>query len=339
MAYDDLVGRLDDPPAALDVAAFPDGSVDSYYQVCDGDRRLATREEFVATLTAGRSALQLADRQRFPGGQTVNMAQQAAALHDSVHLVGHLDDPIFESLPFETASMGAPADVSVLRFDDENLMLAARSPAARKWRFEQLQDAVDPETFLDVDLICCGNARVFDDLGRAAEQIAASGSGGTLVYDPGDVTGWTPNSQRALVEALAKFERDYRTVLSANEPEIEALAAALPSEGYGDDRTGQAERIRDRSGITGVVAHTEQRAVAATAESTVDVPNLDTERVETVTGAGDRFTAALGHGLAAGWPWEPALQLGHACASYHVVHGETVSFEGIADYVEPLETV
>lgn len=339
MAYDALVGRLEDPPPALDVAAFPDGSVDSYYRVCDGDRRLATRDAFAATLTAGRDALQLADRQRFPGGQTVNMARQADALRDSVHLVGHLDDPIFESLPFETTSVGDPADVSILRFEDENLMLAARSSAARKWRFEQLREAVDPETFLDVDLICCGNARVFDDLGRAAERIAAGGSGGTLVYDPGDITGWTPDSRLALIEALTTFERGYRTVLSANEPEIEALSAALPSEDDGDSLAGRVERIRDRSGLTGVVAHTARRAVAATAETTVDVPNLDTDRVVSATGAGDRFTAALGHGVAADWPWKPTLQLGHACASYHVVNGETVSREEIAAYVEQSESL
>lgn len=338
MAYDDLVGRLANPPPALRVAAFPDGSVDSYYRVTDGDQRVTTRAAFAERLTEDRSALQLTDRQRFPGGQTVNMAQQAAALHDSVHLAGYLSDPIFESLPFETTSMGAPAEVAVLRFEDGDLMLAARSPDAREWTFEQLQAVVDPESFLDAELVCCGNARVFADLERTAEAVAAAGSGGVLAYDPGEVTGWTADSRRTLVEAMGTFEESYQTVLSANGPEIESIAATLPAEGDGDGLASQTARIRDHAGITGVVAHTDRRAVAATTEGTVEVSNLDTERVVTVTGAGDRFTAGLGHGLAADWPWEAALQLGNACASYHVVHGETAGRDGIAGYVQQLET-
>jgi sugar/nucleoside kinase (ribokinase family) len=348
MAYDGLVERLANTPLALRVAAFPDGSVDSYYRVADGDRLLATRAAFVERVIDGRSALQLTDRQRRPGGQAVNMAQQTAALDDTVQLVGSVSDPIFDSLPFETTSMGAPAEVSVLRFRHEDLLLATRSREAREWEFEQLRTAVDPESFLKADLVCCGNAGVFADIERAAEAVAAAGSGGVLVYDPGEVGGLTAESRRTLVEAMGNFETGFRTVLSANRSEIESIAAALAAETddqalavEGDDQAlaGKTAQIRDNAGITGVVAHTERSAVAATPDGTVEVPNLDTERVLTVTGAGDRFTAGLGHALASDWSWETALQLGNACASYHVVHGDTAGRGEIADYVQQLETV
>jgi hypothetical protein len=339
MAYADLVGKLTDPPPELDVAAFPDGSVDSYYQVYDGENHLTTRAEFTAAVTDDRGALQLGDRRRFPGGQTVNMALQAAALEDDVSLAGYLDDPIFDSLSFETVSMGAPAEVAVLAFEHEDLMLAARSPEAREWEFAQLRSVVDPEEFLDVDLVCTGNAGVFTDLSETAAEVVTAGGGGVLVFDPGEISGWSADSRRSLVDALATLERGYDTVLSANEQEIDALAAALPSEGAGDDLADHLERIRTRAEITGVVAHMERRAVAATDDGVHTVPNLDTEQVVTVTGAGDRFTAGLGHGLAAGWRWEPALQLGHTCVSYHVVHGETLSRTEIPEYLENLSTV
>lgn len=351
MAYEELVGRLAAPPPVLSVAAFPDGSVDSYYRVRDGDRRLATREAFVEAVVEGRSALELADRRRMPGGQTVNMGLQAAALRDTVRHAGYLDDPIFESLPFETTSMGEPAEVAVLEFESEDLMLAARPPDTREWRIEQLRETVDLPAFLDADLLCCGNAGVFHDLERVADVVAAAsedvqsagpghdeGTRGVLVFDPGEISGLTAESRRRLVEALATFQAGRETVLSANDAEIRAIASAIPAGGSGDALARLTERIRDHSGITGVVAHTDRRAVAATADGVLEVPNLNTERVVTVTGAGDRFTAGLGHGLAAGWPWNDALQLGNACASYHVVHGETVQREEIAEYVEQLET-
>ena len=332
MAYEELVARLDESPRTLEVAAFPDGSVDIHCRVRDGDHELSTRESFKRALDAPRSALQLADRRREPGGQTVNMARQADALGDDVHLAGQLEDPIFEGLPFETTSMGVPAEVTVLAFEDEDLMLAARSES-EGWTFRELAEVVDPERFLSVDLICWGNARMHRDLGETVRGIlegtAATTAGSTpgaapvLVFDPGEVGGRSDESRRALLDAFRNLDDGIRAVISVNRPEVEALAAALPGED--DTLEGKLRRLRSRAGIDGVVAHTEETAVVATPTRTVSVPTLEIDRVVTLTGAGDRFTAGLGHGLAAGWGWKAALQLGNACGSHYVAHGESAT--------------
>lgn len=345
MAYEELVARLDKSPRALEVAAFPDGSVDIHCRVRDGDHELSTREAFKQAIDAPRSALQLADRRHEPGGQTVNMARQADALGDDVHLAGQLKDPIFEELPFETTSMGKPAEVTVLAFEDEDLMLAARQES-EGWRIQELAEVVDPAQFLDVDLICWGNARIHRDLGetvRGIHEVAAAtaldstpAAGPVLVFDPGEVGGRTDESRRALLDAFRGVNDGIRAVISVNRPEAEALAAALSGED--DTLEGKLRRIRSRAGIDGVVAHTEETAVVATSTGTMSVPTLEIDRVVTLTGAGDRFTAGLGHGLAAGWGWKAAIQLGNACGSHYVAHGESATGEVLRSRLPEWET-
>lgn len=363
MAYDELGERLQAEPRELSVAAFPDGSVDTYYRALDGDERVETRTEFCSVLARDRDSLRLRRRQQATGGQSVNMAKQAHALHDEVTLAGHLDDPVFADLPFTTVSLGEPATVSILLFDDGDLMLAEESQDIREWGVEDLRSAarkLEPGTgrdeaadedplaaLVDADLVCSANWNAFHGLVETFEAIAdaAAGGGGesrgksergVFVFDPGALGGLADERLRTLLDGLDVLEPAFRTVLTANDVEIEALAEIAGVEN--GDREAQLTRILDEAGISGAVAHMESRAVAATEEGIVEVANLDTSRVATVTGAGDRFTAGMGHGLAAGWDWDTALALGNTCASYHVVHGETIPREAIADYAERHET-
>lgn len=359
MAYDELVDHLQTEPPELSVAAFPDGSVDTYYRALDGDERVETRTEFCSVLARDRDSIRLRRRQQATGGQSVNMAKQAHALYDEVTLAGHLDDPVFADLPFTTVSLGEPATVSILLFDDGDLMLAEESQDIREWGVEDLRAAArklvpgfegeetdeDPlTTLVDVDLLCSANWNAFHGLVETFEAIADAraatraddtedtNENGVFVFDPGALGGLSDERLRTLLDGLGVLEPTFRTVLAANDVEIEGLAAVAGAED-GDCET-QLAHIRDEAGISGVVAHMENRAVAATDDGIVEVANLDTSRVATVTGAGDRFTAGMGHGLAAGWGWGPSLALGNTCASYHVVHGETIPREGVADYVE-----
>ncbi|MFB6096724.1 MAG: PfkB family carbohydrate kinase, partial [Haloferacaceae archaeon] len=186
-------------------------------------------------------------------------------------------------------------------------------------------------SLLDADLVCSANWSAFHGSTEVFEAVADAGEG-VFVFDPGSLGGLPDGQVRRLLDGLGHLEPAYRTVLAGNGVEIDALAAAAGVDS--PDHETAVAGVRDAAGISGVVAHEEEVAVAGTGDGTVVVPNLDTDRVATVTGAGDRFTAGLGHGLAAGWGWEVSLALGNTCASYHVVHGETIERDDVADYVQ-----
>lgn len=358
MPYDALISQLREAPTSLSVAAFPDGSVDTFYRVFDGDERIPDRAAFREALAAGRSELRLERHRRTIGGQSVNMAAQAHALGDDVALAGHLDDPAFGDLSFPTRSLGDPSAVSVLPFEDGDLLFAEESADIRSWGVEDLRAATaDLDAFLDAKLVCSGNWGAYRGNAGVLDAVAAAGSGGTVVFDSGSLGGTNPERRRALLAGLGRLEPEYRTVLSAADAELDALAAALDGDDVvaggadedgndrhradrtADDCAAQCERIRAAAEISGVVAHAEGRAVAATPDGAIEVPNLDVPRGTTATGAGDRFTAGLGHGLAAGWEWEPALALGNVCASHFVARAETIGRADIDEFVRHHEPV
>jgi sugar/nucleoside kinase (ribokinase family) len=355
MAYDELVARLrgdgtDGDREPITVAAFPDGSVDTYYRVFDGETRVDDRQAFEATLAEGRDSVRLERERAVAGGQSVNMARQAHALGGSVRLAGHLDDPVFDAFDFRTVSMGDPSQVRVLRLGEDDLMLAEESPDIESWDVTTLASAVgDLPKFLGADLVCGANWSVHgaepNDLSGLAEAMEGGrGDGGTrpdgdrpvFVFDPGSVGGMSGERHRALRDGLAALTDHWRVVLSVNPPEAEALAASLAADGpaAGETWLTRTRGLRRSMGLDGVVVHGTERAVAATADGDHDVPNLATTRVRTVTGAGDRFSAGLGYALAADWGWRVALQAGNGCASYHVVNEASASSEALASFVE-----
>lgn len=57
----------------------------------------------------------------------------------------------------------------------------------------------------------------------------------------------------------------------------------------------------------------------------IDVPIFPVEAIKDPTGVGDAFRAGLLRGIAAGWPWELAGQVGALCATYVLEHTGTQS--------------
>jgi sugar/nucleoside kinase (ribokinase family) len=89
------------------------------------------------------------------------------------------------------------------------------------------------------------------------------------------------------------------------------------------------ERVRAEAGVSAVVFHGKERAVAATREGTHSVANRTVSTVERTTGAGDRFSGGLTFGRASGWDWEPTLALANVCTSWYVETATTVDIETI----------
>ncbi|WP_248896534.1 PfkB family carbohydrate kinase [Haloplanus halobius] len=335
MPYDDLVGELQRGLDPVSVGAFPDGSLDDYFRLRDGETVLTSREAFATTVVEGRDSLRLEHVVTTPGGQAVNVAQQLDALGDGVLLAGHLDHDDL-AFPFETVSMGAPARVNVLLLGDDDLLLVERSSDLTAWTFADLRDALAGrvDAFLERDALCCTNWASVPGLPAATERIAARNpDGGVFCIDPGTVTARQAGD---LLRSAARLQRAYDVVLSVNTDEANRLAAAAGLDARIDDPHDSGavlESIRTDAGVTGVVVHAEAVAVAATASGTVSVPNLDVEGIVTTTGAGDRFSAAFARSLAAGWDWELSLAMGNACASHYVTVGETADCDDLRAYV------
>jgi sugar/nucleoside kinase (ribokinase family) len=336
MDYAELTELLQREPPRCEVTAFPDGSVDTYYEIHGSDdERLDSHTAFGEQIAGDADTFSITQTTTEPGGQAVNIAQQTHALGDKTWLFGHLDHSIFDHLDVEIASMGAPASMFIYEFDDGDLMLADDSADMPEWSLSDLRTAAG-DAFaarLTVDVVCCANWASFDAMTDALDQLTAHEFDGNLfVFDPGDLTAAEPASITRLCETLTDLERSYDIVLSADSDEIAQFMTAVGIENDLGEAT--LTRLRERIDITGVVCHGHPTATAAMADGYVVFPTIEADGKKRQTGAGDRFSAGLAHGLAAGFGWETALGLGNLCASYHVEYGETGTREALTKYVE-----
>lgn len=332
MSYDRLAARLCDA-AAPSVTTLPDGSVDRFRSVRAGADTVDTRASFGRELLAGdRDAFALETRAVEPGGQAVNVAEQAHALGADVTLYGHLDDPVFEGLPFAARSMGRPADVDVLEFDDGAVMLADDSGDVADWTLADLRAATPLDAALAVDGVCWTNWNSTPNATAAMRTVADRDlDGGALVCDPGGIVGAEPDSLGELCDALSVLAEDFEVHLSADCDEIRAFAAALALDADDDDERVTA--LREEVGAT-VVEHGPARAVAATEAGVVSVETVRAEDPARTTGGGDRFSAGLTYAAALGWDAELALACANACSSRYVHTGETGTAAELTAFVE-----
>lgn len=334
MDYAELVEVLYDKSSNHKVTVFPDGSIDTYYEVFDTTNdRIDSRTVFGKQIADGRDTFSADCITTKPGGQAVNIAQQTHALGNETWLFGHLDDPLFDSLDVKTVSMGVPASVFVYEFDDDDLMLADNSPDMSQWSLSDLQAAA-ADAFgarLTADVVCCVNWISFDNMTDALHRLAAHNLNGNLfIFDPGNLTSAPAEAITRLCEVLSNLEQSYDVVLSADSDETNYIMNTLTTEST--DEKPALCRLRERIGITGIVRHGRPEATAATPEGQIAVSTIEANGKNRQTGAGDCFSAGLAHGLAAGYNWKNTLGLGNLCASYHVEYGETGTREELAEY-------
>jgi len=335
-----IADRLDADDGPATVSAFPDGSVDHFYDVYDGDERVRRRERFVETVSSRSSPAFTVDRTAVePGGHAVNMALQADALGDDVTLVGNLDHPVLADLSFETVSMGEPARVSVYEFDEGDVLMAEPAAAVDDWALADLRTAAGEAfpAFRSADVVFCTNWTSFDALPSALTDLAAEAADGNyFLFDPGSLSARRDAEMRRLVDALADLGGSYDVVLAANGGEMDALAAGALGGPAPADRATAAVGVRDAADLAGAVVHEDDAAVAATSSGTVRVGNFDIDPVRH-TGGGDRFDAGLAHALARGWDWADALRLANACAARYIATGESATPDELAAFLRERE--
>jgi sugar/nucleoside kinase (ribokinase family) len=335
-AYDALLGRLaTGDPDPVTVGTFPDGSVDTFCSVhVGGDEPVESRDEFGRRIRAGESkSFRLEPHTVEPGGQCVNMAQQADALGERTTCYGHLDDPTFEAVGFEAVSMGRPARVSICEFDEEDVVFSTESPDIVDWTAADVV-ATDPgvDPLLGANAVCCANWVSFPEMPGALSDLAARApdDGGVFALDPGDVRGSSDAVLDGLLETVGRFDGPYDALVSVNAGELGALADAVDASG---DDAARLAAVRERAGVAAVVLHDREVAVAATRSSVVRVPNHVVADRARRTGGGDRFTLGLAVARARGWPWDESLALANTVASHYVDHGRTADWAAAERYV------
>ncbi|AEH38650.1 PfkB family carbohydrate kinase [Halopiger xanaduensis] len=355
MSYDDVRTRLehrsssdaDDPRA---IVALPDGSVDHWYDVVgEQGERLESPAAFARQLESGLETASLEPLAVRPGGQAVNAAVQAHALGEDVTLVGHLDHPALEGLPFDARSMGCPAHIRVLSFDGDELLLAEPGPAD-EWGLEDLLSVVDWGRLVGADALCCPNWVSVRGLTAVFERLGSSAIDRRLpvVVDPGALETVEPAALEGFFDALSRADSSeseleggsgVEIVLSVNPREFEAAAAVALEDGSETESsadeitTDRVNSLRSALEVSAVVSHGSDAAVGATRSSTAGVSMLEIESPRTSTGAGDRFSGGLTCALAREWPLETALVLGNACAAAFVASAETATPETLRSFI------
>jgi sugar/nucleoside kinase (ribokinase family) len=330
----DRLGRHLEERSSPTLATLPDGSVDRYCTLSAGAvGPLQTRETLGREIKdANRSTFRLQVDSTEPGGQAVNVAKQLHAFGSEVTCYGHLDDPIFDSLPFDTVSMGDPALVYAFNFTDGDVMFVEASSVA-DWTLADLRAVANLSDVFSVDAICCSNWVSFPEMGPAFQQLASEDLPRVpFVLDPGDIVGSEPADVDSLHQALATLQDTFDVIYNANREEIRATAATLPAPPE-DDRDRLAA-IRKATGIEAVVMHARTEAVVSTTEGLTTVDNVRIDRPQRHTGGGDRFTGGLGYGLAREWDWELALACGNACAAHYVETGDTGTIDDIIEFID-----
>ncbi|WP_459192752.1 carbohydrate kinase family protein [Halosimplex sp. J119] len=338
---DSLATRLKaDGDGTATVTAVPDGSVDRFYEVFDGERRVRHREAFGEAITEGHSpAFRVRRTSVEPGGHAVNMAEQADLLGNDVTLVGHCDDPVFEALPYETVSMGEPSDVDVYGFDDGDVLIAEPSADIADWSLADLREAAAErfDELLTAEVVFWTNWTTFDATPEALSSLArADPDGEYFLFDPGSLSARSPDAMERLADSLRDLGEAYDVVLAVNGGEARMLVDGIAGERDSESLADLTAALRETADLTAAVVHEADEAVAATPEGTVRIENVAVDPVRH-TGGGDRFDAGLSHALAREWDWTDALRLGNACASRYIATGDSATPEELATFVRERE--
>jgi sugar/nucleoside kinase (ribokinase family) len=324
----ELADRLERTGGDYTITTLPDGSVDAYCDVTTprGDS-VDSRERFAEEVAASRTASFAFDRTALePGGHAVHAAAQADVLGADVTCFGYLDDAAFDETPFETVSMGRPADLTVCEFDDGDVVLQETSGDRDGWTLETLRDAAGDgfREALTADAVVCANWASFDGMAAALSEFAALDVDvDWFVFDASGIAADDADAVRALCDALGALSTAYDVVLTGNREELDAVADALECSEWTDEETFAA--VRDAVGVAAVVLHEKPQAVAATEDGETTVTNVSVEDAVRRTGAGDHFVGGMADALVRGRDWAETLRLGNLCASHYVATGRTGS--------------
>ena len=337
-----------------------DGFVDEIIAVVDHryDLDHYERVETIARMAqkiqaaAGKSSnYELIVTRRKLGGNGPIMANALATLGLEVCYVGCLGhpeiDPVFAEFAqrAEVISIANPGFTNALEFADGKLMLS-KLESLHEINWANLTARLPVEElirrFTACSLIGLLNwtelpgltaiwdhliAEVFPHLART-ERI--------LFIDLVDPEKRTVADIRAALATLTRFQDQVDVVLGLNLKEATQVAAALELPPPGADLPATAAAIRSTLGLTCVVIHPREGAVAALAEGTAAILGPFVEHPLISTGAGDHFNTGFCLGRVLGLGLPECLAAGVATSGFYVRTAESPTTTELADFLDAL---
>lgn len=334
MSYRKLLEKLEAADFSdLEVIGLPDGSVDNYCRIEKGENDyIQERGEALSFIENNPEAsLNLIPERVEPGGKSVNMSIQADALGAETAHYGFLDHEVFQKLEFETCSMGEPADVTICEFDDGSLLTARITEELRHWSLDELREFGNLEEILSAELLNCANHSNIKSMTQELEKIAELEPNIEVFnFDPGGLKTLKQEEIKKMFEVLSKISESCEVIVHANSEEAETAAEIYGLEGT---KSEKIDKIQEETGVDAYILHDKERAIAGTEEDIIEVENLEAEDLETRTGAGDRFDAAVGLARTAGWNRRESLALGNMSAIHYLEENETGTPEQIREKI------
>ena len=142
----------------------------------------------------------------------------------------------------------------------------------------------------------------------------------TLFFDLADPEKRTLEDLKHGLGLISGFEKHFHAVLGLNESESHQISKALgiTQSGKAGGLADLAAKIREKLGISVVVVHPREYAVAADPEGETMVDGPFCAKPLISTGAGDHFNAGFSLGRILGGDLEASLQIGVATSGFYV---------------------
>ncbi|MFX0102934.1 MAG: hypothetical protein ACFFCS_25420, partial [Candidatus Hodarchaeota archaeon] len=164
-----------------------------------------------------------------------------------------------------------------------------------------------------------------------------------LLLDLSDLRKTASSKMIELKKLLCQLEEHVQVLLLLNGGELDALYHSFTGRAIGDRETMDVEEkiqniihklslIRDTCNISMVAGHTPQYSAIVADKTAHGILNLFyTPKPKFTTGAGDHFTAGIGHGLLVHMPTKLLPLLGSMTASYFVSNGTIPAIKDVVD--------
>lgn len=157
-----------------------------------------------------------------------------------------------------------------------------------------------------------------------------SGRGRKEIFiDISDCSRRSPGEIREMISLLRQFARYGDVTLSLNQNEFDRVAEALPVTEKGKNTERAGKTILQAGGLTDLILHRLDGAIAFRQGDPIFVPNHKVARPVISTGGGDNFNAGLVFARMSGMDLPEALFFANAVSSYYVAHGRNPSRKDI----------
>ncbi|HEX5789857.1 MAG TPA: PfkB family carbohydrate kinase, partial [Luteolibacter sp.] len=291
------------------------------------------------------------------GGNGPIMAAALATNGVPVDYIGPLGEPQIDdsfrdfAQQLNAHSTGAPAATHALEFGDGKIMLTVIQTydEVSACRLKQTPGRQNMISLLArsrlvglLNWTCLPHMDGILDW-HAQELLPAVGEdrGRIFFFDLADPAKRSLEAVAGVLRRISGFERFGRVVLGLNHSEACQASRALGLSEPGEDRSALqacAAKLRETLGLSIVMIHPRDFAVAATAQESACADGPVCEQPLITTGAGDHLNAGFCLGLLLELPLQQCTQLGVLFSGYYVRSGKSSSLTDILSFIPTLQS-